>query len=129
MKSPSGSHARERELIPLKFRAQVPYVRGFRPLVGKVCGGLPEFSIIEPQKKGVPMQRPTGFTLIELMVAVAIVAILAAVALPNYTDYVRRGKIQEATSALLAMRVKTEQYFQDNRQYPTGGCVALPAVP
>ena len=75
------------------------------------------------------MQRSTGFTLIELMVTVAIVAILAAVALPNYTDYVRRGKIQEATSALLAMRVKTEQYFQDNRQYPTGGCVALPAVP
>jgi len=74
------------------------------------------------------MQRPTGFTLIELMVTVAIVAILAAVALPNYTDYVRRGKIQEATTALLAMRVKTEQYFQDNRQYPTGGCVALPAV-
>ena len=75
------------------------------------------------------MQRPTGFTLIELMVAIAIVAILAAIALPNYTDYVRRGKIQEATSALLAMRVKAEQYFQDNRQYPTGGCVALPAVP
>jgi type IV pilus assembly protein PilE len=75
------------------------------------------------------MQRATGFTLIELMVTVAIIAILAAVALPNYTDYVRRGKIQEATSALLAMRVKTEQYFQDNRQYPTGGCVALPAVP
>src|SRR6267154_156825 len=73
-------------------------MRRFRPLVGKVCGGLPEFSIIEPQKKGVPMQRPTGFTLIELMVAIAIVAILAAIALPNYTDYVRRGKIQEATS-------------------------------
>jgi len=75
------------------------------------------------------MQRPTGFTLIELMVTVAVVAILAAIALPNYTDYVRRGKIPEATTALLAMRVKTEQYFQDNRQYPTGGCVALPAVP
>jgi type IV pilus assembly protein PilE len=61
--------------------------------------------------------RQSGFTLIELMITVAVIAILAAVALPNYTDYVRRSKIQEATSQLLAMRVKMEQYFQDNRQY------------
>jgi len=71
------------------------------------------------------MQRPTGFTLIELMVAIAIVAILAAIALPNYTDYVRRGKIQEATSTLLAMRTKMEQYFQDNRSYTTPGAPVL----
>jgi type IV pilus assembly protein PilE len=76
------------------------------------------------------MQRPTGFTLIELMVTVAIVAILAAVAIPNYTDYVRRGKIQEATSALLATRTKMEQYFQDNRFYtpPVGSPVLAPCV-
>src|SRR3989449_7965409 len=73
----------------------------------------------------ISMQRPTGFTLIELMVAIAIVAILAAIALPNYTDYVRRGKIQEATSTLLAMRTKMEQYFQDNRSYTTPGAPVL----
>jgi len=71
------------------------------------------------------MQRPTGFTLIELMVTVAIVAILAAVAIPNYTDYVKRGKIQEATSTLLAMRTKMEQYFQDNRSYVSPGAPVL----
>src|SRR5437667_10085588 len=81
------------------------------------------------------MHRPTGFTLIELMVAIAIVAILAAIALPNYTDYVRRGKIQEATATLLAMRTKMEQYFQDNRSYTTPGarvlapCTAGSSVP
>jgi len=71
------------------------------------------------------MQRPTGFTLIELMVAVAIIAVLAAIAIPNYSDYVRRGKIQEATSTLLAMRTKMEQYFQDNRSYTTPGAPVL----
>jgi len=76
------------------------------------------------------MQRATGFTLIELMVTVAIIAILAAIAIPNYTDYVRRGKLQEATSNLLAMRTKMEQYFQDNRSYTTPGAPVLaPCVP
>lgn len=65
--------------------------------------------------------RKSGFTLIELMVTVAIVAILAAIALPSYTDYVKRGKITKATSNLASMRAKLEQYFQDNRTYD-GGC-------
>jgi len=58
-----------------------------------------------------------GFTLIELMVTVAIVAILAAVAIPAYSDYVKRGKIPEATNALASMRIQLEQYYQDNRDY------------
>jgi len=77
------------------------------------------------------MQRQSGFTLIELMVTVAIVAILAAVALPSYTNYITRSKIAEAKAQLLAMRTKMEQFFQDNRTY-VGACVpgtvaALPA--
>jgi len=67
------------------------------------------------------MRAARGFTIIELMIAVAIVAILAAVALPAYNDYITRGKIQEATSALSAMRVKIEQYYQDQRSY-VGAC-------
>jgi type IV pilus assembly protein PilE len=58
--------------------------------------------------------RAAGFTLIELMVTVAIIAILSAIALPNYQNYVIRGKIPDGTTALADTRVKLEQYFQDS---------------
>jgi len=74
------------------------------------------------------MRQQRGFTLIEVMIVVAIVAILAAVALPSYTDYVKRGKIQEATTHLLSMRTKMEQYYQDNRRYD-GACAAGTVAP
>lgn len=64
---------------------------------------------------------PRGFTLIELMMTVAIAAILAAVAIPMYRDYVMRGRIIEATSRLSDFRVRMEQYFMDNRTYDAGG--------
>jgi type IV pilus assembly protein PilE len=67
------------------------------------------------------MRRQTGFTLIELLITVVVVGILAAVALPSYTDYVKRGKLQEASTNLLAMRTKLELYYQDNRRYD-GAC-------
>lgn len=63
------------------------------------------------------MKTSAGFTLIELMIVVAIVAILGAISLPAYTDYVIRGKIPDATSNLAAKRVQLEQFFQDNRTY------------
>ena len=74
------------------------------------------------------MQRPRGFTLIELMIAIAIVAILAAVAIPSYSEYIRRGRITEAVSALSGMRVKMEQFFQDNRTY-IGACAVGTVAP
>jgi type IV pilus assembly protein PilE len=63
-----------------------------------------------------------GFTLIELMITVAIVAILAAVALPAYGDYVRRGQLPEAFAGMADLRVKLEQYYQDNRNYGAAQC-------
>ena len=63
-----------------------------------------------------------GFTLIEMMIVVVIVGILASIALPAYQDYVKKGKAAEATGNLADLRVKMEQYFQDNRTYMGGTC-------
>jgi len=64
----------------------------------------------------------------EVMIVVAIIGILAAIALPNYSDYLTRAKIPEATSALSDMRVRMEQYFQDNRTY-VAACAAGTVAP
>lgn len=67
------------------------------------------------------MRKPqAGFTLVELMIAIAIVGILAAVAIPSYQDYVRRGQIPDALAALSDYRIKLETYYQDNRNYGVG---------
>ncbi len=65
--------------------------------------------------------------MLEVMIVVAIISILAAIALPNYAEYVRRGKIIEATSALSEVRHRYEQYFLDNRTY-LGGCAVIKPV-
>jgi type IV pilus assembly protein PilE len=68
------------------------------------------------------MKLQKGFTLIELMIVVVIIAIITSVALPAYSDYVIRSKIPEATSTLSTLRVQLEQCFQDNRDYSNPNC-------
>lgn len=80
----------------------------------------------QPSKRCVDRQhtqrKNSGFTLIEIMIVVAIVGVLASVALPAYNDYVLRAQLTEATNALSSIRALKEQYFQDNRTYVGSPC-------
>jgi type IV pilus assembly protein PilE len=58
-----------------------------------------------------------GFTLIEVMITVAIVGILAAVAYPSYRDNIVRGSLVDGTNGLSSIRAQMERHFQDNRTY------------
>ena len=67
-----------------------------------------------------------GFTLIELMIVVAIVGILAAIALPAYQDYVVRSKMSEAIAAIAACKTSVSEYASSHTTFPidtpTSGC-------
>jgi type IV pilus assembly protein PilE len=70
-----------------------------------------------------------GFTLVEVMIVVAIIGILARIAVPSYVDYVKRGKATEATATLADLKNRMEQCFQDNKDYTHATCAALCATP
>jgi type IV pilus assembly protein PilE len=72
--------------------------------------------------------RSRGFTVIEVMVALAIVAILAAVAVPSYSSYVQRSRVPVALDALSSYATRMEQRFQDVGSYANAGACAV-AVP
>ena len=74
-----------------------------------------------------PRKLQGGFTLIEVMITVVVIGILASIAIPSYSEYVKRGKAVEATSTLADLKVKMEQFFQDNKTYAGAPWCSPPA--
>lgn len=65
------------------------------------------------------MSLKNGFTLIELMVVVAIIGILASVALPSYQVYIQRSEVVEALSLVSTVREEVNQYYVEKLEFPT----------
>lgn len=66
------------------------------------------------------LKRAGGFTLIELMIVVAVIGILAAIAYPSYTDSVRKGRRSAAQALMMEMANKQQQFLLDTRTYALG---------
>ena len=71
-----------------------------------------------------PPKAYRGYTLIEMMITVAIIGILAAVAIPVYNGYTRTGKMAEAKAGLSTIALLEEQSFAENRTYANGANAA-----
>ena len=68
-------------------------------------------------------KKTRGFTLIELMIVIAILGILASIGYPAYTSYVKKGNRADAIASLLALKGRMEEYYMNNDSY-TGADVA-----
>ncbi|MTD32972.1 pilin [Paludibacterium denitrificans] len=70
------------------------------------------------------MQRQSGFTLIELMIVVAIIGILAAIAIPAYQLYVKRAYVSEAMTLASTAKTAVAEYYSANNIWPTSNASA-----
>ena len=75
------------------------------------------------------LKRQRGFTLIELMITVAVIAILAAIAFPSYQDSLRKSRRTDAKNALTQAMANMERYYTENNTYATAAiCGTNPLI-
>jgi type IV pilus assembly protein PilA len=83
--------------------------------------------VIDILRKGVPFMNKKGFTLVELMVVVAIVAILAAVALPMYSTFRQKSRVSTCLKSLSGAQTALQAYFDDNQTFTSIDSGGIPS--
>lgn len=68
--------------------------------------------------------KQQGFTLIELMIVIAILGILAAIAIPTYQDYMIRAKVSEGVNVMSAAKASVADYYESHNAFPTNNTAA-----
>lgn len=74
--------------------------------------------------ENIEMRKQQGFTLIELMIVVAIIGILAAIAIPAYQDYTIRAQVSEGLNLSGAAKAAVTEYYQDQGAFPADNATA-----
>lgn len=75
------------------------------------------------------MKKVSGFTLIELMIVVVVIGILAAIAIPNYQDYLKKSRRADATGTLTSLSAAMERYYTQHNSYLGTAQGTLPSAP
>ena len=70
------------------------------------------------------MTKQSGFTLIELMVVVAVIGVLSAIAIPQYQNYVARAQVAEGFSLVSSGKMAVAEYYNENGSFPTDNATA-----
>ncbi|AXX58851.1 TPA: prepilin-type N-terminal cleavage/methylation domain-containing protein [Vibrio vulnificus] len=74
-------------------------------------------------------KKQQGFTLIELMIVVAVIGVLAAIAVPQYQKYVAKSEAASALASITGHRINVETYVVENGTFPTSAQLAVPTSP